>query len=839
MIRFFAIIILGIIYQCSFSQTVELGSSNVRVSWQKGEKGWVVTELSLKIADQWRGWGENSGRYTILFDSIMPTTKPSKFERIVDSAIVIFPESEFKYITKTFDRAASPVALNTAAEAISFFADECIKKEDKVIFTKNLAQGKFTTIWSTDAAYPNDIFVETTLEVTCRGYYSIASVDIADISASNLSWGVIPGYFQGRINGDFIASYAYAQGLPTRPVICRESTITLPTTILTNGEGLSLAVVVEPNQHSPRVEENNSVHDRQWSIGLSHMSRDYKITPTAYHPILAERGSFAQKGETIKFKYRFTLQNKNWYEIYKYVANDIYKFDKSLNLKSTNQSLTNRVLSMYDYLTDNKTSHWNIENYKGMEIGAQSYMGGVAGADNDAMKNSDIGAVWMLSNLLQDTILQKTRIPYVRNFKLAQQQEDGFFAGAAEGQYYLAKKSQFVEEWGSHFEPMGLTYYTLCDIGNILLFEPDDQELKEKMRHGAEKLLSWQRGDGSWRVAFDRETKKRKYDDISDLRPTFYGLYVAYRILGDERYLQGAKKGADWYIENAVKNGHFIGVCGDVRFVNDFATAQSAQALLDMFDITKEQRYKEAAIAVAKIYTTSIYTYPTPTTDKVMLNNREWSDWQLSQAGLGFEHGGIIGSAVLSGPILLAGHTGLFVRMAQTTGDKFFLDLARSAALGRDAFVNPQTHVASYYWTKFDQGAGQFPHHAWWQVGWIVDYLVAESEYRSGGKISFPRGFVTSKVGPHQTRGFDTGIIFGDRVKLTLKKDLIKIDNENIDYFTAESLTSKKQYVVLLNQQNSVNYISLKNIKNVENLTKNGNSKIEIQPFGIAVLSIK
>jgi hypothetical protein len=56
-----------------------------------------------------------------------------------------------------------------------------------------------------------------------------------------------------------------------------------------------------------------------------------------------------------------------------------------------------------------------------------------------------------------------------------------------------------------------------------------------------------------------------------------------------------------------VKTGSFLGVCGDARYAPDFATGQSAQAFLDLYEITKTEKYKDAAIAAAKIYTTRPY----------------------------------------------------------------------------------------------------------------------------------------------------------------------------------------------------------------------------------------
>ncbi|WP_315817140.1 hypothetical protein [Paraflavitalea speifideaquila] len=251
--------------------------------------------------------------------------------------------------------------------------------------------------------------------------------------------------------------------------------------------------------------------------------------------------------------------------------------------------------------------------------------------------------------------------------------------------------------------------------------------------------------DGQWAIAYDHTTQKPLFTDLEDLRPTFYGLLIAYKLLGEKKYLVAASKGADWYITHAVNKGHFTGVCGDTRFAPDFATGQSVQALLDLYDFTKQQKHLQAAIAAAKLYTTSIYTHPIPTRAPKTARGLPRQDWEISQVGLSFEHGGSIGSATHRGPILLASHAGMFIRMFSITHDSLFLTMARTAALGRDAFVDPATSVASYYWDIMNKGAGPYPHHAWWQIGWITDYLLSEAELRSQGKLRFPRGFITPR----------------------------------------------------------------------------------------------
>jgi len=199
------------------------------------------------------------------------------------------------------------------------------------------------------------------------------------------------------------------------------------------------------------------------------------------------------------------------------------------------------------------------------------------------------------------------------------------------------------------------------------------------------------------------------------------------------------------------------------------------------------------------MYLTSVYTQPVPSTKIKTVNGIQREDWQISQSGLGFEHGGIIGSANGAGPIMLCSHAGLFVRMFQLTHDSLFIEMARAAAIGRDAFVDSKTSVASYYWNAMNKGAGPYPHHAWWQIGWITDYLMAEAQLRSDNKITFPRGFVTPKVGPHESYGFAPGKIYNDPASLIIREGLIECDNPNIEYIIAKSIDGKKLFVILLN----------------------------------------
>ncbi|HEY1164197.1 MAG TPA: hypothetical protein VGE90_03500 [Chitinophaga sp.] len=776
-------------------QKLTLRNDQLELEWKKGTKGYQLVKAGAKQTTL----PQPSGEYTVLYSINKPDTAALRGQ--VDKRAASFPEPIYKYLIKRWSENLSAVPMNTAGKAIHFYPTVAKQQHASgIAFSYASDTLQLTADWQLDPAYPQDITVTLTLKAKKAGYYALATPSLAVLPERELDWGMIPGYFQGKkLATDLVNSYAYGQGIPNRPIIVRERTASTLCPLLRSRSGLTLAVIPDPGTGRDPWEQDHNTHS-DWQLGLSLMNRKGGLTPTAYHPVLGEQDSYMKEGETRAFSFRYSLQAADWYTVYKHAIYDIYRFKDFLALKQTHQSLTDRVMEMLRYVKADSTSRWRTFSYKGLEMGGQDYLGGVVGSDKDAMKNSDYGAMWMLASITGDTLLEHRRLPYVLNFKLAQQQEEpGFFQGAVTGQYYLWKGRRFTEEWGPYVEPIALTYYALIDMGNVLLFEPGNQPLRERLRMGADKLMEWQHADGHWEVAYDHNSSKPLFEDLEDLRPTFYGLLVAHRILGDKKYLEAARKGADWFIREATARGYFLGVCGDARFVADFATGQSVQALLDLYDVTGDQQYREAAITTARIYTASVYTHPVPSRRQKTVKGETRQDWEISQVGLSFEHGGSLGSATAQGPILLASHAGMFVRLFKLTQDSLFLDMARAAALGRDAFVHQPTGVASYYWNTMNAGAGPYPHHAWWQIGWITDYLLSEADLRSKGNISFPRGFITPKVGPHQCYGFVSGKIFGRMAKLYMPDSMLQVSDPQVDYISIADDFTKQLYVVLLN----------------------------------------
>jgi len=807
-------LLMAVLLGSSITATAQLQTSlkndRIQLEWKKDAKGWKINRLAVKQNNAWKVQPNPSGEYTILFSAAKPDTTPVKMYNNAGNEIQ-FPEPQYRYIVPVWREALQPAEMNTAGEALYFYPSTIEQIPGNAWeFRAENDKAAMVATWQFDHQYPSDIIVTIVLRAKQSGYYSIATPTLNTIDTSSLAWATVPGVFQGNaINHNFVNAFAYGQGIPAKPVVARERTASTLSPLVSTTNNITTAVIPAPGTGRDPWEKNKKTQT-DWQLGLSVMNRKGALSPTAYHPVLGEKGSYVQQGNSIQFSFRYSIQSADWYTMLKHAARDIYRLHDFLALKQTRQSLTNRMLAMHRYVINDSTSKWRVEDYKGNKIGAQMYLGGVYGASGDAIKNADYGAMWMLANIMHDTVLASTRLPFARNFKIAQQADSGFFKGAAAGQYYLTQHKRFTEEWGPYSEPIGSTYYMLMDMGNVLLFEQKDTTLTKALRTAADKLAAWMSPEGQWVVAYDNASNKPIFTDVEDLRPTFYGLVIAYKLLGDEKYLTAAKKGANWYIQHAVNKGSFLGVCGDSRFAPDFATGQSVQALLDLYDITRDQRYRNAALTAAKIYTASIYTHPIPTAANKTVNGVQRKDWEISQVGLSFEHGGVIGSANHRGPILLASHAGMFVRLFALTKDSLFLDMARAAALGRNAFVDTTTGVASYYWDVMNKGAGPYPHHAWWQIGWITDYLLSEMNMRSNGNISFPQGFITPKVGPHKTYGFKEGNIFGTKASLLLQEGLITIDNPYTDYFCAINTVEKKLFVLLLNDDNDPQTSSIK-----------------------------
>lgn len=178
------------------------------------------------------------------------------------------------------------------------------------------------------------------------------------------------------------------------------------------------------------------------------------------------------------FECKYTIADTDWFSLLRKTAMEDF-----LSLKKSSLSLTHRIFDLLHYSPDDETSQWNEKRKK--KFGCTSVF----------RRCGRLGKLFHKKGT--------KRLPLFRNFKIEQiEDEKSKISGAVKGQYYLKKSDRWVEEWGNHTEPMVLTYYNMLELGNILFFEPGDVEVKNHLRLGAERLLDWQKEDGSWAMGY-------------------------------------------------------------------------------------------------------------------------------------------------------------------------------------------------------------------------------------------------------------------------------------------------------------------------------------------------
>ena len=750
-------------------RTVSITGRNLRMLWTQHSEGWLAQIQAKDANDEWVVKSSVGGQYGLVAN----------------------------YTTAS--QSTSLVQLGQLGTFTEFLPKNVTYSNGAVTTVNKLVNGTFIASWWIDTNHTRDIItVNTTWKPTAAGWYSIESPRLVSIADEDLGWGVVPGYWSSNVlESDMTHAYTYVQGVPVVPLVSVEASTTSLVSILSDSKTKSIfAVIPHPSMARDPYAISSIGTQTQWNVGLSLRSRNGSLAPTAYYPVLGQAHSQLSVGSGIEARFLYVLSEEpdTWYEINKFVHEEVYSINNYGDRARDLVSLRERLNRIHDFVVT-PASKWNIWTYNNLTMGAESG------------KLSDVAAMWMTQRLTGDPLMLAERLPYARNFKLGQQDTTGgVFNGAAIGEYY--KNGQFVSEliWGSvnsedYISPIFTTFYILSDVGNIVLFNNTDAQMISRFTLAAEKLLSWQKSDGSFDIGYIKSNPSMiKYSYLTDNRATWYGFIPAYRILKDLKYLNAAEAGAKWFVKNVLETGRWLGVCDDAYLYPDFATIFSAQALLDLYELTGNSFYLDAAVLAAKFYTLHIFNHPV-VDDSIKSRGTELLQaWQLSQVALNYEHAGYKGTAGERGPITISSHAGCFMRIYEATGDAFFLKLARFAARGRDAFVDPSSSIPSYYWYQTNTSGSRYPWHGWWHIGWVSDYLLSSAHMLSGGQISFPHGFITAKVGSHVPYGFESGTIYGQKADLWQPRSLLNVSDPEIDYITAKSTDGTKLFVILLNE---------------------------------------
>ena len=585
------------------------------------------------------------------------------------------------------------------------------------------------------------------------------------------------------------------------------------------------------------------------SCGLHIRSPQGLVQPSIYGPLINTKAAHAKAGEPVKFGFRVLVQSGDWYACYRTAADEVFCWRDYR--KNGAVSLTQAALNMIDlYLNDEFGGWW--------ERAKAPYQ---IESKNGSTQSSPLTAV-SLYRLTGDPELYRRRTLPTLEFILSR---DGpHFSPIPENTGNYTK--------GSMNGPVGM-YGTTVYAG---LWEMLNR--RTPVFH-----------DIALAKAIPRQNVAAHIQSFDD----WLGRYL---LTGEQAALDNAIRDADAYIQAAITTPPSAELGTPPFFLISYTPAW--EGLLRLYEVTKEKRFLDAAEKGAHVVMTGMWTQPTPGTNHITIHpggfcngallshlwhkgdsqfrlgwpvkagdapERIVPDWLVSNVGLGFEQPSTYPHKNNGGfMIFQAPWTSAFLRLARYTGDRQFETYARNAVVGRcgnypgyyittftDLMQNPR-----YPYEGPDMGFIYY-HHINVHLSWTLDYLVSEAALRSAGAIHFPE---LRQLGyayfDNLVYGHAPGEIFGEQdAWLWLRKDLVSLDNPQINFLTAHSRT--KFYTILMNENReaetvTVTFQSAKisgtsgKFTNARILTGKGGelplvgnaAKITVAPRGLVVLAV-
>jgi hypothetical protein len=545
--------------------------------------------------------------------------------------------------------------------------------------------------------------------------------------------------------------------------------------VLATAEGVTYGVMADPASLPFRMPtfRNNL-------FGVMVRNEADQAQPMVFAPVLGAPESRMTAGQTTSFDLLLLVRPGGWLETFEYAAREIMGFRdyRENTLTSLNQTLDN----MIDYGLGEYSRF--IKEERGF-----SYATDMPGA----VKN--VTALHPLSVALavDEEEIFTERVQPLLEYLMSR--EKFLFSNTGE----VGSQTATSNMRGPAFPVSELAEFHSLTKGNNPVFLHHVREL-----YGRDRVLNMT-------TVVEGGTWKR---DIS-----------LYRATGEKQYLEDAVRKADVYIEERIKNPP-----------SDFAEAATSTfwdnilpwwpQLFELYELTKEERFLEAAVQGAREHATIMWFYPRIPDEDVVVNRggraplyrrgnpiripeESVPAWRVSEMGLIAEGLGTAGGGHRG--LFLTTYAPYFLRIAQHSGDAFLRDIARSAMVGRYSNF-PGYHMNMEYSTVYEQP--DFPlraheeltstsmhyNHIWVHISTILDYLVSDTFDRSNGAVDFPSRYIEGYAYLYgKAYGDRPGHFHGDQnVWLWMPRGVLEIDNVQANYVTATG--NGNFYAVLKNQ---------------------------------------
>lgn len=330
------------------------------------------------------------------------------------------------------------------------------------------------------------------------------------------------------------------------------------------------------------------------------------------------------------------------------------------------------------------------------------------------------------------------------------------------------------------------------------------------------------------------KNKVRNLDEI-EVGSSWMNSMFMYKATADKRYLDKAMKDADTYLAQRIETpqtGFNDPLAGGFFFWTGFTPRWIY--LLELYELTKEQRYLDAAQEGARYYTMFCWMSPQIPSDSILVNKggkapiywyleskghrQMYCDeelapaWRLSEIGLTPESSG---TSTGHRAIFMANFAPWMLRIGYYANDEYLRDVAKATTIGR--YRNfPGYHINTARTTIYektdyplhghlDLSVNSFHYnHIMPMASMLLDYMVTDAFVKSDAAIDFPSEFIEGYAYlQNKFYGHKAGSWYGNEVWLWMPPKLVETGSVELNYISAHG-EGDKLYIALSNQSPEV-----------------------------------
>lgn len=603
------------------------------------------------------------------------------------------------------------------------------------------------------------------------GHFSVSFYGMPEVSVSNIDEVWQPMIW-------------IEKRFPTKPYLTPSYLCSLPLTAIRSG-GSTYGIIADPASF-PFMPLPNWARSQ---FGVAVRNDAGKAQPMLWAPIMGTASSRLQAGDTTAFTSRLFVLENSMSESHKYLANELYNF-KNLDRHNALGTLNKAFDRMVDYGMSEYSrfySQWRGCNYETDDPGAVK--------NTSALHPLSIAFVMDNEDIYKERALPMLEFLVSRKHYLFRY--NNINTSTPEREYSLG----FPPSKDNHVATQAAELTGLYNISG------------KKMPFLLE--FAQQQKANSANKALERYWRSR---------------YSLYKATGDDIYKNEAIEGAEKYIRER------IDVLSTEPFLNNSDApfweylAPKYMDLLQMYELTKEGKYLDAAYDAALRFARFLWFSPAvPDTDvrvniggkapiqktgygtpAISVPEESVPAWRLSEIGLRAEASA---TAHSHRGIFMAQHAPFFLRLAAYKNDDFLRRIAKNSVIGRYTTF-PGYHINTDRTTVYEKE--NFPYrshkelnstsmhynHPWVMISLLLDYMVNDVFDKSDRRIEFPYEFVESFA---QLQGHvyaqQKGVFYSyNDAILWMPKGLIETSDQELNYIAARG--DKRLYIAFTNQSN-------------------------------------